>query len=161
MKPDASHLPGLEMASAMLREQPGMHAYAQKLEESLGQARAAFERDTRSEAPADYAQPSDVVKPSEPDGAPRDYAPTTYHPYRPMLSRGQGQLFAALIGYGGAYFTIRKMLGDAYDPSGLDLFVDIFCIAFWGFAALYVTYDAVREKLRRRKAAPADKEVKK
>lgn len=103
MKPDASHLPGLELANALFSEDGNPRVYGEKLSSALALSRAANERESRLEAPVDYAQPLVPQDPAlDADGAPKDYVQPTGPVVHPVKTISVwAKLCIGLIGFMG------------------------------------------------------------
>lgn len=163
MKAAELHLPGLELATSLLAENPSPGVYAQKLDEALAQAKAATERATRQDAPVDYAQPSEEHPAIDRFAPPKDYVPVAEIPFHPESAVSlKGKLLVALVGAFMSWTWIPRIfssditLGEAF----LNLLYSAFFVFMFVYSALNA-YKDIRNKYAKKSAgAKGSKNVK-
>lgn len=138
--PDQSHIAGLELASSLLKPDDSLESFTQKLGSALDLA--------RSDAPGvkDEQQPQTEVRKQNSDNV-------------AVISKSQAFLFCTLVAYGSVFLTARKMMSDAYDPTLMSGITDVVCVVFWGFAAMYITWDEIKQRLKRHREKACGKGV--
>lgn len=154
MKAAELHLPGLELATSLLAENPAPGVYAQKLEEALAQAKAATERATRQAAPVDYAEPAQEHPAIDRFAPPKDYVPVAETPFHPSsVVSTKGKLLVALVGAFMSWTWIPRIfsadigLGEAL----LNLLYSAFFLFMFGYSALNA-YKDIRNKFAKKSA---------
>ena len=138
--PDKSHIAGLELASSLLRPDDSLESYAQKLGSALDLARSDVPR------AKDEQQPQSEVRRQDSDNV-------------ALISKSQALLFCTLVAYGSVFLTARKMMSETYDPTLISGITDVVCVVFWGFAAVYITWDEIKQRLKKRREKSSIKGV--
>lgn len=162
MKPAAQHLPGLELATSLLAENTHPGEYAIKLQEALGQAQAALERDTRQHAPLDYAQISESQAVIDQLTAPKDYAPSVKKsPHESNVVGIPGKLVVAAVGGILAWKCAPGIfdLGNSIVGTLLNTAITGFYVFMFGYALWSALVEARSKYLKKFAGAKESKNV--
>lgn len=159
MKPDAKHLPGLELALSLFTEDTSPRAFEQKLDTALAQSRADLERASRREPPLDYAQGEGMTVKEPSFGPPMDYVPVAPSPFNPAREISTTtKVVTALVGAFMTWHWVPNIFSAEHD--GWAILLNLLFSAFWAFMFVYSSINVWRDfRAARAKKLNRDKDV--